>query len=78
MRRRNVFAAGVDCAANPINGATSNVPVEEFFELFLTEPIGSDGNSPPTLDLWAEVVGSASGGSSVAGGVFHDIVQLYR
>ena len=78
VRRRNVFAAGVDCAANPINGATSNVPVEEFFELFLTEPVGSDGNSPPTLDLWAEVVGSASGGSSVAGGVFHDIVQLYR
>lgn len=77
-KRRIVFAAGVDCVENPVSGATNNVPVEEFFELFLTEPVGTDGNSPPTLDIWAEVVGSASQGGGTGGGVFHDIVQLYR
>lgn len=79
--RRVVVAAAVDCAAHPINGQTNNVPVEEFFRMFLTEPVGTDGLSPPTLDLWVEVVGSAGGagsGTGGSGGVFHDVVQLYR
>jgi len=79
--RRVVIAAGIDCTANPIVGQTNNVPVQEFFRMFLTEPVGNDGNSPPTLDLWVEVVGSAGGpgaGSGGTGGVFRDVVQLYR
>lgn len=78
--RRVIVLAGIDCAANAITGATNNVPVNEFFKLFLTEPVGTNGLSPATLDIWAEVVGSAesSGGSSSAGGIFHDVVQLYR
>lgn len=79
--RRVVIAAAIDCTTNPVVGQTNNVPVEEFFELFLTEPVGNDGTSPPTLDLWVEVVGSAGGpgaGSGGTGGVFHEVVQLYR
>lgn len=77
--RRVVIAAGIDCSANPINGRASNVPVNEFVRLFLTEPVGAGtGNS---FDIYVEVVGSAesgSSGSSGAGGIFHDVVQLYR
>lgn len=80
-RRRVLIAAGIDCVANPINGYETDVPVQEFFEVFLTEPVGDDGVSPPTLDIWVEVIGSAGGtGLSAAGtgGIFRDVVQLYR
>ncbi|MGB8621603.1 MAG: hypothetical protein WCD16_02180, partial [Paracoccaceae bacterium] len=80
-RRRVVIAAGIDCGKYAINGKTKGVPVNEFFEVFLTEPVGDDGASPPTLDLWGEVIGSAGGtGYSAAGtgGIFRDVVQLYR
>lgn len=79
--RRVVIAAGIDCARYAFNGSSPNIPVEEFFRLFLTQPVGTNGASPPTLDLWAEVVGSAGGagsGSSTPGGIFRDVVQLYR
>lgn len=79
--RRVIIAAGIDCAANGIGGAASNVPVNQFVKMFLTEPVGDDGTSPPTLDIWAEVIGRADNGGAGAGGtggVFHDVVQLYR
>ena len=79
-KRRVVIAAGIDCTANPINGHETNVPVHEFIELFITEPVGSDASSPPTFDFWVEVVGSAGGGGggTSSSGIFHDVVQLYR
>ncbi len=76
--RRVMIAAGVDCTANPINGRATNVPVNEFVKLFLTEPVGAGtGNS---FDIYVEVVGSAESSSSSGGtgGIFHDVVQLYR
>lgn len=82
--RRVVIAAAINCDTNgdgnpDFNGRSASVPVEEFFRLFLTQPVGTNGASPPTLDLWAEVVGSAGGaGSSTMGGIFRDVVQLYR
>lgn len=79
--RRVVIAAGIDCASNGINGAATDVPVQQFVKIFLTEPVGDDGNSPPTIDIWGEVVGSAENGGAGAGGsggLFHDVVQLYR
>ena len=79
--RRVVIAAGIDCEANAIRGAATGVPVKEFVKIFLTEPVGDDGTSPPTLDLWGEIVGSANTGGTSAlgtGGIVRDVVQLYR
>lgn len=79
--RRIVIAAGVDCVTYPINGQENDIPVAEFVRLFLTEPVGQDGSTPPVVDIWAEVVGSAGGegaGTSAEDGLFRDVVQLYR
>lgn len=77
--RRIVIAAGIDCGANPIKGSANDVPVAEFFRLFLTEPVGTDPVSPSILNLWVEVEGSAeTTGASNTAGLFHDVVQLYR
>lgn len=75
--RRVIIAAGVDCVANPINGSAVNVPVQEYVKMFITETIGDDGATPPTVDIWAEVIESVSNGAG-GSGVFHEIVQLYR
>lgn len=69
--RRVLIAAGIDCAANAINGAKNNVPVDKWVKVFLTEP--ADRN---TKDLFVEVLGTAQGNGQ--GGVIHDVVQLYR
>ena len=77
--RRLIIAAGIDCVANPIAGAEVGVPVKEFVEIFLTEPVADDGNSPPTVDIWGEVVGPADKGTGAGNtGIFRDVVQLYR
>jgi len=81
--RRVVTAAGVDCAQNPVSGSTSGVPVTRFVSVFLTEPVGDDGGSPPSFDIYGEVVGfpdvvGAGAGGSGFGGIFRDVVQLYR
>lgn len=76
--RRVIIAAGVDCAANPINGRETGVPVQEYVKMFITEAIGDDGVTPPTVDIWAEVIETVSGNGRSGAGVFHEIVQLYR
>ncbi|MCB2134333.1 MAG: hypothetical protein KDE08_00050 [Rhodobacteraceae bacterium] len=79
--RRVIIAAGIDCAANPINGRATGVPVHQFVKLFLTEPITDNGGGSPTLAIFAEIIGKAGGGgagSSDTAGTFHDVVQLYR
>lgn len=75
--RRVVIAAGVDCTANPINGRATDVPVHEFVKLFMTEKVG---NSVNPFDMFVEILGSAEAGSGAGGtgGIFHDVVQLYR
>jgi Flp pilus assembly protein TadG len=79
--RRVIIVAGIDCAANPVQGSTTNVPVHQFVKMFITEPVVDNGGSPSSLDIYAEIIGSAGGGgagSGGSGGVFHDVVQLYR
>ena len=78
-KRRVLIAAAIDCVANPIAGAATGVPIAEFVELFMTNPVGTGTGSPPSSDLWVEVIGSAgvAGYSSAGtGGVFRDVVQL--
>ena len=74
--RRVVIAAGIDCTANEINGRETDVPVQEFVRLFLTEPVGNAAGD--SFDIYVEVVGTAETGSAGTGGIFHDVVQLYR
>jgi hypothetical protein len=79
--RRTLIVAGVDCSAHPVQGQTNNVPVEEYFKVFLTEPISQSTENPPKLTIYGEVIGSAgrSGYTSAGdGGIFRDVVQLYR
>lgn len=79
--RRTFVAAGIDCAANNIQGAATNIPVVEFFRMFMISPSTQSTSSPPSVDIYAEIIGSANsggGGAGVPAGVFHDLVQLYR
>jgi hypothetical protein len=45
--RRVVVAAGIDCNANPINGRETNVPVQEYVRMFLSDQVAEVGSSPP-------------------------------
>ena len=77
--RRVIIAAGIDCAANPISGRATAVPVHQFVKMFITEPVVDNGTTNG-LDIYAEIIGSAggNGGSGGSAGVIHDVVQLYR
>ncbi|WP_298359518.1 pilus assembly protein TadG-related protein [uncultured Litoreibacter sp.] len=75
--RRVLVAAGVDCSAHGVGGGEKNVPVKEFYKIFMISPVGLDG----TRDLWVEIVGPAGGtggGGADAGSTFSDVVRLYR
>ena len=79
--RRVFIAAGIKCADNAINGAKKDVPVEEYYEVFLMRPVGLDSGGPGNFDLFVEMVGSAGGdgsGSSDDGGIFREVVELFR
>ncbi|WP_347312270.1 pilus assembly protein TadG-related protein [Defluviimonas sp. SAOS-178_SWC] len=78
--RRVIIAAGIDCAANPISGSAQAVPVHQFVKMFITEPVVDNGGSVSSLDIYAEIIGSAggNGGSGGSAGIIHDVVQLYR
>lgn len=73
--RRVITVAGIDCGEHNIRGAAEDVPVKEFFKIFLTEPVDAD------MNIWGEVIGSASeigSGAGGTGGLVRDVVQLYR
>lgn len=74
--RRVLVAAGIDCLTNPISGGSANVPVKDFYKIFMVSPIGLDG----TLDLIVEFLGPAGGAGGGADGdaTFSDVVRLYR
>jgi Flp pilus assembly protein TadG len=78
--RRVIIAAGINCEENGIRGAAEDVPVQEFFKIFLTEPVGF-GQGPTSFEIYGEIIGSASEvgtGAGGAGGLVRDVVQLYR
>lgn len=77
--RRTIIVAGIDCTTNPINGATTGIPVSAFYRIFLTEPVGTDDSvSPPSFTIYGEIVGRVDTGGGGASGIIHDVVQLYR
>ncbi len=79
--RRVFVAAGVDCQRNPINGSATDVPVQEFFKIFLLGPSKDTGNNPPDFNIDVEILGSAGGAggnNSASYGLFREVVELYR
>jgi hypothetical protein len=82
--RRVFIAAGIDCDENNIQGSAENVPVEEYYEIFLIRPVGDGTGSSGatnTFDMYVEVIGSAGGdgsGDADDGGIFRSVVELYR
>ena len=79
--RRILIAAGIDCDANPISGRATDVPVKEFFKVFLLGPSRDLGNNPPDFEINVEILGSAGGaggGNSELFGVFREVVEIYR
>lgn len=79
--RRVVVAAAIDCdrvTGTEINGRTTDIPVETFYEVFLTEPVRDRGGND--LSMYGEIIGEAGGrgSESTSNGIFRDVVQLYR
>jgi Flp pilus assembly protein TadG len=76
LERRTVIAAAIDCSTIGNGGGRTTVAPLEYVKIFLTEPVGIQGNE---ADIYGEVIGSAGGiGSGATTGAFNDFVQLYR
>jgi hypothetical protein len=82
--RRTIIVAGVVCtdaAGNSLyQGSADNVPVEEFVQVFLTNP-AIEGATEDKFNFYGEViqsVGKKGYGGAGDGGKFRDVVQLYR
>ena len=91
-----VVVAGIDCpppgAPGHLTGDEDDVPVEQYYEVFLLAPArdgvndaegpnGNTNNSAPQFELYVEIirpVGGEGGGSTASDSAFREIVQLYR
>ena len=67
LDRRIMYAAVLNCAAieasTGMNGTETNLPVETFVKIFITEPMGKSGENT----IWGEMVGPVvNGKDSVA------------
>lgn len=73
--RRVLVAAAVDCSGLP-PGNASNVPVIDFYRIFMTNIAGE----PDPSDVWVEVIDHVDpfGAGQPGSGFAHDFVQLYR
>ena len=81
VNRRVLIAAAIDCQTNPIGGAATNIPVEEFVKIFITEPVGYASGAfddSDKFDIHVEVVGSAETVDEVAGAKVRKVVRLQR
>lgn len=79
--RRVLVAAAIDCDTNQIGGAATNVPVEEFVKVFITEPVGYASGAfddSDKFDIHVEVLGSAETVDEVAGAKVRKVVRLQR
>lgn len=94
--RRVLVIAGIDCppAPNNLTGDEDDVPVEQYYEVFLLAPArddtgdtegpngnGSNGSFAPQFQIFVEIIrpiGGESNGSTVSNTAFRQLVQLYR
>lgn len=72
--RRVIIAAGVDCAAQNIQGSATGIKVDEWVRVFVLSPADS-----VTKDIFVEVLGGGGNGAGGgAAGFLTDHIQLYR
>lgn len=68
--RRVLYGAVIDCSG--LSGAATDVPVDTFVKLFLTEPM----TAPPNEAMYVEFIGVVEPGTDDE--VVSDVIQLYR
>jgi Flp pilus assembly protein TadG len=74
-KRRMIYVAIIDCAANNVKGSGGPYPVQAFASVFVTEPAGS----PPNADIYGEIVDiTTKAGNGTLDNFLRDEVQLYR
>src|SRR6185369_3869533 len=86
--RRRISVAVVNCGANSVNGASTNVPVQKWIDVFLVEPSLNRGAASATIggtnyarsgtnagDIYVEVIGetTTAAGSTAGQVVRHDV-----
>lgn len=78
--RRRISAAVVNCMANHVNGSSTNVPVQDWIELFLVEPSINRGSATNAGDVYVEVISETQAGAgSTAGQVIRrDVPYLVK
>ncbi len=72
--RRVLIVAVMNCIEHGVAGNSPDVPVIDFMEVFLTEPIGAEASNED--DIWGEVQGVVNPGAD--DGVLHEFPVLYR
>lgn len=89
INRRVLVAAAIDCTTNNVQGAATDVPVEEFVRVFITEPVGYsltkitknkktdfDFDDGEDFDIHVEVVGTAEKATPVGPALVRKVVRL--
>lgn len=81
--RRRISVAVINCNAQNLNGAETNVQVRKWVDVFLVEPAIARGNGPTQRstngDIYVEVIGvTATGGSADNAVTRRDVPYLIR
>ena len=77
--RRRISLAVVNCAANSVNGNSTNVPVQKWMEMFLVEP-SLNRSRTNAGDVYAEVISetTSGAGATAAQVIRHDTPYLVK
>jgi hypothetical protein len=81
--RRRISVAVINCNAQNLNGAETNVQVKKWVDVFLVEPAIARGNGPSQRstngDIYVEVIGVTSTGGNANNAVTRrDVPYLIR
>lgn len=70
--RRRISLAVVNCVANGVNGSSTNVPVQQWIDVFLVEP-SVNRTRTSASQIYVEVIGNSIAGT--AGGTVGQVVR---
>ncbi len=83
--RRRISVAVINCTAESVNGAETNLPVVKWIDVFLVEPSLARGNPGSTYythqgQLYAEIIGETQTGAGATAGqvVRRDVPYLVK